>query len=57
MSRRRSLVLCAVMRIAAWVVGDYYTSLGELPRIEAAVFLGVALALVWLRPAPAEAPA
>jgi hypothetical protein len=45
------------MRIGAWVVGDYYAVFGELPRIEAGVFLLVALALVWLRPVRAEAPA
>ena len=45
-----SLVLAAVQRLAAWVVGDY-AGLGDLPRIEAAVFLLLALAFVWLRPA------
>ena len=43
-------LLCAVMRITAWVVGDYYVWLGEVPRVEAAFFLLAALALVWLRP-------
>jgi hypothetical protein len=45
-------VLCAVMRLTAWVVGDYHDLLGELPRAEAAFFLLAALALVWLRPQP-----
>ena len=49
-------LLCAVMRMAAWVVGDYHAFLGEVPRFEAAFFLLAALALVWLRP-PAEAAA
>ena len=51
-------LLCALMRLAAWVVGDYYALFGELPRVEAAFFLLTALALVWLRPAtPREVPA
>ncbi len=44
-----ALVLMAVYRIAAWLVGDY-AFLGELLRVEAAVFLLLALAFVWLRP-------
>ena len=43
------LVMCAVARMLAWLVGDY-ARLGNLPRIEAGVFLCVALALLWLRP-------
>jgi len=43
-------VLMAVVRMAAWVVGDYATWLGDLPRTEASVLLVLALALVWLRP-------
>ncbi len=46
-----ALVLMSVVRMAAWVVGDYYTWLGELPRAEAAFFLLPALAFLWLRPA------
>lgn len=45
-----ALVLSALYRLAAWVVGDYYVMMGELPRIEAAIFLVWALAFVWLRP-------
>ena len=45
-----ALVLGALMRIAAWTVGDYYAWLGELPRIESVLMLLAALALVWLRP-------
>jgi hypothetical protein len=45
-----ALVLMAVHRMMAWVVGDYAV-LGDLLRMEAAVFLLFALALVWLRPA------
>jgi len=45
-------LLCALMRMAAWLVGDYHALLGELPRVEAACFLLLALALVWLRPPP-----
>jgi hypothetical protein len=43
------LVLCAAQRMMAWVVGDY-VALADLLRVEAAVFLVLALALVWLLP-------
>ncbi len=45
-----ALVMSAVFRMMAWVVGDYAV-LGNLPRAEAAAFLLLALAFVWLRPA------
>ena len=45
-----ALVLSAFYRIVAWVVGDYVV-LGDLLRVEAALFLVLALAFVWLRPA------
>lgn len=55
------LVFMAVIRMTAWVVGDYAIWLGDLPRTEAAIMLVVALALVWLkppsRPAAPRAPA
>ncbi|TMA36468.1 MAG: hypothetical protein E6J87_00515 [Deltaproteobacteria bacterium] len=44
-----ALVMMAVYRIAAWLIGDY-AFLGNLPRVEAAVLLLFALAFVWLRP-------
>ncbi|MEN8184017.1 MAG: hypothetical protein ABFS46_15935 [Myxococcota bacterium] len=47
-----ALVLAALQRMVAWLMGDY-AALGELPRVEAAVLLLWALAFVWLRPAPA----
>jgi len=47
-----ALVLMAVVRIFAWVMGDY-AYLGNVLRAEAALFLVLALAFVWLRP---EAP-
>ncbi len=47
-----ALVMMAVMRLVAWVMGDYHVWPGELLRVEAALFLLVALGLVWLRPAP-----
>ena len=50
-----ALVLMATYRMAAWIVGDY-AALGDLLRVEAAVFLFFALALVWLRPPPPPAP-
>lgn len=48
------LVLCALMRVIAWVVGDY-AALGNLLRVESAVFLLLALGFVWLRPPVREA--
>ena len=42
--------LMAVIRMVAWIVGDYYVWLGNLPRTEASAFLLISLALVWLRP-------
>jgi hypothetical protein len=50
-----ALSLMALYRMIAWIVGDY-AALGELLRGEAAVFLLLALALVWLRP-PHPGPA
>lgn len=50
-----ALVLSAVYRMAAWVVGDYYVQLGDLPLHEATIFLIWALLFVWLRP-PRRAP-
>jgi len=50
------LVLCAVYRMVGWVVGDY-AALGDLLRVEAAVFLLLALGFVWLRPRASEASA
>ena len=46
-----ALVLMALYRMVAWVIGDYTLWLGELPRVEAGVFLLFALAFLWLRPA------
>ncbi len=46
-----ALVLMALYRLAAWVVGDYYAFAGEVLRVEAALFLLLALAFLWLRPA------
>jgi hypothetical protein len=45
-----ALVMLAVMRILAWVTGDYYALAGEVLRAEAAGALLLALAFVWLRP-------
>lgn len=49
-----ALVLLAVTRMVAWFSGDQYAVTGELPRLEAAVFLVAALALVWVRPRKLE---
>jgi hypothetical protein len=46
------LILSATYRIAVWVVGDYHVWIGNLARIEAVLFLLLALAFLWLRPAP-----
>jgi len=47
-----ALVLMALYRILGWIQGDYYAWLGDLLRVEAGVFLLVALAFVWMRPPP-----
>ena len=46
---RDALTLMALVRIFAWVIGDY-AYLGNALRGEAAIFLMLALAFVWLRP-------
>lgn len=51
-----ALVLSAVYRMLAWLLGDYAAWLGNTPRVEAALFLLLALAFVWLRP-PSARPA
>jgi len=43
----------ALYRMVGWFMGDYYALMGDVLRVEAAVFLVLALAFVWLRPAPA----
>lgn len=52
-----ALVMSAVYRMIGWVVGDYYAFAGELLRGEAALFLLLALAFLWLRPARSVAAA
>jgi hypothetical protein len=47
-----ALVLLALYRMLGWFMGDYYALMGDLLRVEAALFLLLALAFVWLRPAP-----
>ncbi len=47
-----ALVAMALIRMLAWVVGDYHVWLGDVPRVEAGFFLILALAFVWLRPEP-----
>ena len=39
-----------LMRMLGWIMGDYYVFLGELLRLEAAIFLSLAVAFLWLRP-------
>jgi hypothetical protein len=50
-----ALTLMAVYRMTAWVVGDYYLT-GDLLRIEAGVFLLLALAFLWARPSVIASP-
>ena len=45
-----AMVAMALYRFLGWFLGDF-AHLGELPRIEAVIFLLLALAFVWLRPA------
>jgi hypothetical protein len=42
----------ALYRMVGWFMGDYHALMGDLLRVEAAVFLVLALAFVWLRPEP-----
>ena len=49
-----ALTLMALYRMVGWFMGDYYALFGDLLRFEAALFLGLALAFVWLRPPAAE---
>lgn len=49
-----ALVMLALMRMLAWVTGDYYALAGELLRAEAAGALLLALGFVWLRPRAAR---
>ena len=46
-----ALVLMALYRMVGWFMGDYYAWAGDVLRYEAALFLALALAFVWLRPA------
>ena len=50
------LVLMALYRMMVWFTGDF-AWVGHLPRYEASLFLLLALAFVWLRPATAAAAA
>lgn len=52
-----ALVMSASYRMLAWLVGDYHAWLGNLPRVEAAVMLILALAFLWLRPPVVSAEA
>jgi hypothetical protein len=48
------LALMAMIRMVAWLIGDYAVWLGDLPRTEASLYLFIALALVWTKPTVAE---
>ena len=43
-------MLSALYRMLAWITGDYAVWAGDALRVEAILFLLLALALVWLRP-------
>ena len=45
-----ALILSALYRMLVWLMGDHYVWLGDLPRAEAAVFLLIALGLLWWMP-------
>ena len=49
-----ALVLMAVIRLVAWIIGDYYEFAGEALRGEVTGFLLIALALIWTKPTVAE---
>jgi hypothetical protein len=49
-----AFAVMALIRIVAWIIGDYTVWLGDLLRTEAGILLALALALVWLRPTVAE---
>ena len=44
-----AMVAMGFYRFVGWLMGDF-AHLGELPRIEAVIFLALAVAFVWLRP-------
>ena len=46
-----ALASLALYRMLGWFMGDYYAWAGDVLRYEAALFLALALAFVWLRPA------
>jgi len=47
------LVVNAIFRLIAWFSGEY-AEIHNLPRIEAAIMLLLALGFIWLRPPPLE---
>lgn len=51
------LVVMALIRMIAWVIGDYASWLGSAMRTEALGMLIVALLLVWLKPTVRESRA
>ncbi len=49
-----ALVLMAVIRLVAWIIGDYYEFAGEALRAEVTAFLTMALVLIWTKPTVTE---
>lgn len=48
-----AMILMAFYRFVGWFLGDF-AHLGVLPRVEAWIFLAIALGFVWLRPPAPE---
>ncbi len=49
------LSLGAIYRVLVWMLGDFWW-MGDTTRVEAIVFLVIALAFLWLRPPRAAVP-
>ena len=45
------LVLNAMLRIIAWFSGEF-AEIGNIPRVEAAIMLVLAIGFIWMRPEP-----
>jgi hypothetical protein len=47
------LVLNAMLRIIAWFSGEF-AEIGNIPRVEAAIMLLLAIGFIWMRPEPPD---
>ena len=50
------LAVNAIFRMIAWFSGEY-AEIGNVPRVEAAILLLLAIAFIWLRPPQVKLPA